>query len=370
MKKAISLLLILALLCAFAPAALAADETALAAADSLHALGLFNGAETDAEGKPVYELDRAPTRFEAITMLVRLLGKEAEAKAGTWDTPFTDLVPWAEPYVGYAYENGLTNGTGETTFSGSELVTATQYLTFVLRALGYVSGTDFRWDAAWELTDRLGIMHGEYNDGNNKSFLRADVALVSRSALAGARKEDGTPLAQKLIMEGVFTAELYESVMKGEGIEPAPAADEYSPDTVYRKLIAMKEELPEGLPWSNNDEYVLKYSYEENGRTINMTYYGYGCVAFALRVNSAAFGDLPIKTLERGQFTFEQLRPGDMLRINNDTHTVLVLEVREDSVVIAPYPVAVAVKASCVLFLILLLARSILCLASTSYLSA
>ena len=34
------------------------------------------------------------------------------AKAKAWDTPFTDVADWAKPYVGYAYANGLTSGTG------------------------------------------------------------------------------------------------------------------------------------------------------------------------------------------------------------------------------------------------------------------
>lgn len=52
------------------------------------------------------------TRSEAVTMLVRLLGRENEALSGKWETPFTDVPAWAEPYVGLAYENGLTTGTG------------------------------------------------------------------------------------------------------------------------------------------------------------------------------------------------------------------------------------------------------------------
>lgn len=67
---------------------------------------------TDSDGAPVFELGRAMTRSEAVTMLVRLLGRENEALSGKWETPFTDVPAWAEPYVGLAYENGLTTGTG------------------------------------------------------------------------------------------------------------------------------------------------------------------------------------------------------------------------------------------------------------------
>ena len=86
--------------------------------------------------------------LQAVTMLVRLLGKEAEAKAGTWTVPFSDLADWARPYVGYAYANGLTNGLSAERFGSDDKVTANQHLTFILRALGYSSERDFQWDKA------------------------------------------------------------------------------------------------------------------------------------------------------------------------------------------------------------------------------
>ena len=77
--------------------------------------GSLQGTAENADGTPVFELERTPTRFEAITMLVRLLGAEDEALSGSWSTPFTDLTEWARAYVGYAYAKGLTDGTSETT---------------------------------------------------------------------------------------------------------------------------------------------------------------------------------------------------------------------------------------------------------------
>ena len=60
-------------------------------ADSLHEMGLFQGTQNG------YDLDRTPTRAEAAVMLVRLLGKEAEAKTLTYTAPFTDLKGWEKP---------------------------------------------------------------------------------------------------------------------------------------------------------------------------------------------------------------------------------------------------------------------------------
>ena len=186
-KRIISLFLLMVMACSLVPAAFAASEEAIGAAEQLYELGLFEGTGTDANGNPIFDLDRTPTRHEAVTMLVRLLGKEEEAKAGNWEIPFTDVAEWAKPYVGYAYANNLTSGTSSTTYSGNATVTASQYLTFVLRALGYDSSTDFRWDKAWELSDKLGITDGQYNA--TSAFTRGDVAIISYNALNAPKKE-------------------------------------------------------------------------------------------------------------------------------------------------------------------------------------
>ena len=189
MKRLLSFILSLTLVVSLmAPCALGASDEAVQAANALHAMGLFNGTGKDANGKPIYDLDRKPTRQEAITMLVRLLGKEKEATSKTWKTIFTDVDAWASNYVGYAYAKGLTAGTSPTTFSGNTPVTASQYLSFVLRALGYSSGTDFQWDRAWELSDYIGLTDGRYN-ASTSNFTRGDVAIISNKALSTKMKD-------------------------------------------------------------------------------------------------------------------------------------------------------------------------------------
>ena len=148
MKRILSLLLAAVLCLGLMPTAFAASDEAETAADTLYSLGLFSGTGVDAKGKPVYDLDRAPTRSEAVTILVGLLGKKEEALSGSWELPFTDVADWAKPFVGYAYANGLTSGVSADTFGGNDLISASQYLTFVLKVLGYEAGKDF-----------LGIQH-------------------------------------------------------------------------------------------------------------------------------------------------------------------------------------------------------------------
>ena len=137
MKKALSLFLALVLCLSLSLPALAAaptDADQENTAWTLYHMGLFQGTDTDKEGFPVFSLSDAPTRAQGVTMLVRLLGQEKAALEGTWTTPFTDVPEWAQPYVGFAYEKGLTNGTGETTFSANADCTRGQIVTLLYRA--------------------------------------------------------------------------------------------------------------------------------------------------------------------------------------------------------------------------------------------
>lgn len=196
-QRILSIALAVCLMFAILPIANAASAEAQTAAQTLYDLGLFSGTGTDSTGKPIFSLDAVPTREQAVTMLVRLLGKDSAATAGQWSIPFTDLSAWAKPYVGYAYANNLTTGLTATTFGGSQNATPAQYITFVLRALGYSSGNDFRWDAPWELSDKIGLTDGRYN-AQTKAFTRGDVAIISASALDICLKDSSTPLRETL----------------------------------------------------------------------------------------------------------------------------------------------------------------------------
>lgn len=196
-QRIMAITLALCLMFSVLPTATAASAEAQTAAQTLYDLGLFNGTGTDSSGNPVFSLDAVPTREQAVTMLVRLLGRDSAATGGQWSIPFTDLSAWAKPYVGYAYTNKLTTGTTATTFGGSQDATPAQYITFVLRALGYSSSSDFHWDAPWELSDKIGLTDGRYN-AQTETFTRGDIAIISASALDICLKDSSTPLRDTL----------------------------------------------------------------------------------------------------------------------------------------------------------------------------
>lgn len=183
------------------PAFAADTNAAETKATALRKLGLFKGvSETE------FDLDRAPTRVEAMVMMIRTLGKETEALKNGGTHPFTDVPAWADKYIGYAYEKGLTKGVSATSF-GTGNAGSDMYLTFMLRALGYNdTAGEFSWDAPDMLAKAVGILP---NDVDTVNFLRSDVALVSWASLEASLKGGGQKLSSKLMEEGVFKKEDY-----------------------------------------------------------------------------------------------------------------------------------------------------------------
>ena len=172
-----------------------------ALAGKLQSLGLFLGVGEDEHGDTDFALDRPLTREEAVTMLVRALGKGAEAESWGKTHPFADVPAWADGYVSYAWENGLTKGVSDTTFGAGETATGAMYVTFMLRALNYADGEDFTWDDPWPLAETCGILPERVDREN---FLRADAVDVTAAALSAQRKGGAGTLSGKLIVEGAI----------------------------------------------------------------------------------------------------------------------------------------------------------------------
>lgn len=215
-------------------------------ADSLYEMGLFQGTQNG------YDLDRTPTRAEAAVMLVRLLGKEAEAKALTYTAPFTDLKGWEKPYVQYLYSNGLANGTNRTTFNPTGKCTAQMYAVFLLRALGYSDTADFSYANAIETAREQGI----YDTGiiNVQNFLRDDAAAASYTVLSVSPKNSEGTLLDQLVSENAITeadAKRYQSL--------------FSSYAQYREATAGMDAL---LHYSVNSEFASPAAVTHDGRTV------------------------------------------------------------------------------------------------------
>lgn len=109
---------------------------------------------------------------------------------------------------------------------------------------------------------------------------------------------------------------------------------------VYAAMTALEnmEGYREGDPWTNTVPYSGTGDdvYRWAGGTIGgVNIVAVGCVAFAFTLSDAAFGNLQARMYAGGEFTYDDIKVGDILRVNNDTHTVIVLEVSDAGVVVA-----------------------------------
>ena len=100
------------------------------------------------------------------------------------------------------------------------------------------------------------------------------------------------------------------------------AAADLSEESVRAAMLAMEKQYPEGTPFNNSNFYQWKGGIFSGG---------YGCAGFAFMLSDAAFGSLPA----RKYYDYSKIRVGDILRLNNDGHSVIVLYVNADSVTVA-----------------------------------
>lgn len=189
MKRTLGIAILSALI--LAGTATAATEIQQQDAVFLNELGLFQGTEQG------YELDRTMTRAEGAVMLVRLLGGEAEAKVSTYQTPFTDVPDWAQPYVGWLYENKLTNGTSKTTYSPNDPMHFEQYAWFTGRAAGFTDN-----DVA---AGKTPLSAEAYRREYGNEITRGQAVALSMDTLYAQMSGETRTLADHLIAQEVFT---------------------------------------------------------------------------------------------------------------------------------------------------------------------
>ncbi len=209
MKKVLSLFLVIVLLSSAVAGAVdtglisPASNATLDHANVLKDLGLFLGTDKG------FELDRAPTRAEAVVLLLRMLGEESAALDSTYENPFTDVPTWAVSYISYAYAKGYTKGTSATTFDAAKTVTPEQFITFMLRALGYKDNVDFVWNKSINKAEEIGLVEKDKYE-NGSAFLRGDCVDIIYSALTQTKKPQNVTLVKYLIKMKVVDAALAE----------------------------------------------------------------------------------------------------------------------------------------------------------------
>ena len=230
---------------------------------------LIQGVGKREDGTTDFGLDRQVTRMQAVLIVIRLLGKGAEAAAYPKTHPFTDVPNWADSYVSYAYDKGITKGVSGTRFGTADKMGAAGYLTFMLRILGYKDSSDFSCKLPWALASYCGILPTQIDKAD---FLRSDLIDVTCATLYAHMKDSSLQLKDKLINEGVFTKAQFD------------AAFPQDPFAYYRKIdkqiaAAIAEKEVQGqlaFDKYSTECHLIIEMYQENGvTTIKPMVYNY-----------------------------------------------------------------------------------------------
>lgn len=244
-----------------------ADENSeLAKANKLSELGIVIG---NSEG---FQLDKQFTRAEAAVVIIRLLDMEKEVKAKSYKTPFTDVPAWASSYVGYLYENKMSNGTGKDTYGAYEQISMQEYITLIARILGYKDEGDFKYQEVLRFAlDKYIITPLQYNKNNSTGiFTRGDMVDVTYGLLMKADSDQAVLKA----MPGLYRAKEKNVLIDWWNDQTAgvkkEVPDEFEGDT-RKRVVLYGDSLTEGITLYNllnSDDNYLVVNKGKNGATI------------------------------------------------------------------------------------------------------
>lgn len=168
----------------------------------------------------------------------------------------------------------------------------------------YVLGNTSAGYHAWNLA----LIDGEY------LWIDSTWGMFGLGVYAISRDHEATGAASFNNVKGPGT------LVSGQDVTQTQGQTEEE-QRVRAAIEALKADYPEGMRWTNSNSYTSKA----------LSTSGYGCAGFAYLCSDAAFGDAPITGTHSD---FDKIRVGDILRINNNTHSVVVLEKRESSVIV------------------------------------
>lgn len=156
-----------------------------------------------------------------------------------------------------------------------------------------------------------------------KSILTSLIIVMLLGNVALAEEEYELPL-DEVTGYGVELTEEEQASYEASLFNDASSEDEYellgagipTEEEAYQSMIALQSQYPERMRWTNDNYYGPFKGGIYSG--------GYGCAGFAFALSDAAFGSLRARIVY--DMPFSDVHVGDILRINSDSHSVIVME--------------------------------------------
>jgi hypothetical protein len=237
-------------------------------AAALNQLGMLSG-----DGKGNYNLSGALKRSEAVTFIVAIMGKKDEVTRNSSSYKFTKFpdvkdTAWYAPYVGYCVENKILGGNPDGTFKPNDNISEKAFLSMLMNAMGYQSGTDFMYSEVYKYAYSIGLLRDssyETKTGDNTNYVRGDVVDILYQSMTIFKKGTTTTVIQSLVREGI--------IQKGKAIEYGLMVD--TVNTAISKISATNEqtvalELNESVKPLTDANFII-YTTADKTKTLTAT---------------------------------------------------------------------------------------------------
>lgn len=201
-------------------------------AEILKTMGLLKGTSQG------FELDQPFTRAQGAVVIIRLLGLETLAFKYSGQPNFKDVKEnyWAKKHIEYAFQNGIIRGTDANIFSPNRNISGAEFITLILRGLGYKDVVPNTAASYAVQTGMLTKMEA-YQLTAKKVFLRDDMVFVMYRALTIKFKNENKTLIQKLVETKVISK---ETALASKLYNPQPSGTQ---DPMDRIEEAIKDAL-------------------------------------------------------------------------------------------------------------------------------
>ena len=176
----------------------------------------------------------------------------------------------------------------------------------------------------------LGLLKGVDESGafSGDTFLTRAQAVAVYSRLKNLQKTEAeTPQEEGESDAGAGSVSGEPSGPADSGESPESPAEPFEPDTAFiqNRLLSLKEEYPDGMPWGRNNRYD-----SPSVRAMGWSGSG-GCTALAFLLQDRIFGEDLIRHPIRVHRDFFNVKPGDILHLvvpeSHYEHDILVTHV-------------------------------------------
>lgn len=250
------------------------------------------------------------TRGEFSTLVARLYekitGEEIKERTTFTDTESTDI----EKVAGL----GILSGVGNNKFNPNATITREQAAVVIQRLLDKLNYKfHMNREYAWELEE---FYIKDYPDTVSSWAVEAMAKLTVDSIYGFDLSFDSK--------SGMTLEESLFALMRVFRLTNNDLFEGYTDAQAEAKKIlnTFKTKYPTGTPWGGEKEYPW---------IMNRNMMATACSAFTSELSDAVFGDLPVYY----HSDYEAIKIGDILKVNNAGHEVVVIDITDKGVVVA-----------------------------------